>query len=318
MARCCGLPGKRGRETAGRWERWQSIPHHGRRSPFIVYLCENLGLKRDGKLFDQVFDVLCEEWGWESLDERERSQFFSGQEARPPPSGADRIVEPRRPTQADPRFYGPLDERLFGIEENTIQMLNYLSDQRRRIVSIEGIGGIGKTTLAEHAVRQWVQRGDAPERIVWTSAKQEYLVERGVRPLPGAKTQVNLDDLFDQILQKMGVENAHILDLNRKVHKVVEWSRDGDCLIVIDNLESIHDFENLAPLLMQIPAYFLITSREHVPSLSGITSFVLDELDVDSLALIGYVVEQKGVSGVSAPQIYANGRQPWPFTWRLA
>ncbi len=306
MAHCCGLTGKRGRETVGRWERGQSIPHHGRRSPFIAYLCKDLGLANDEQQFDRVFDLLCEEWGWEQLTDVERQRFFSSQASLPQPEEPGVAVKPQQLTQTDARFYMQPDELLFGIEKNTIQLLEYLSTQRRRIVSIEGIGGIGKTTLAEHTIRQWIQRGDAPAQIVWVSAKQDYLVEQGIRPLPGARAQINLDDLFSQVLDQLGAQSAHVPDLDHKVRQVAEWVKSSDYLIVIDNLESVQDFECLAPHLMRIPARFLLTSRQHLPVLSGITSLTLDELsEADSLTLITYVAGHRSVTGVSAPKVYA-------------
>ncbi|MFZ6028564.1 MAG: NB-ARC domain-containing protein [Chloroflexota bacterium] len=304
MAQRCGLPGKRGRETVGRWERGQSIPRLVRRSPFIRYLCEDLGLRSDREQFFRIFAMLCEEWDWEPLTQSESQRLFADWK-QPLAPGAERPPPPVRAIPLEARFSKPPDERLFGVEASTARVLAQLSAPGQRPVSIEGLGGIGKTTLAEHVIRQWLLRGDAPRGIVWVSARQEYLIERGIRLLPGGKTHLDLDDLFEQVLQKLGLPDGHLLALARKVSKTAEIVRGADCLIVLDNLESVQDFESLAPLLAQIPARFLITSRAHVPALAGMVSFSLDELSpADSLALIGYVAERKGLTAVPARRIY--------------
>lgn len=67
MARACGLPGSRAYESAGAWERGESVPRPSVRDAFLGYLAHTLDLAADRATLAAVWEVLVEEWGWEPL-----------------------------------------------------------------------------------------------------------------------------------------------------------------------------------------------------------------------------------------------------------
>lgn len=195
--------------------------------------------------------------------------------------------------------------KLFGVDKLSQQIGLALTDARKApIVSIQGIGGIGKTALADHVVRIIMGEGKRFSDVLWVSAKQEYLTETGI---VSTTTQMNLDLLFDDLGRQLELSEVARLPRQQKVQRLGQAIRANRYLVVIDNLETVRDFQIVVPHLerMTTSSRFLLTSREHVPSLTSVKRINLQELDEESsIALIRHTAESKEVVGVDEEEVY--------------
>lgn len=195
--------------------------------------------------------------------------------------------------------------KLFGVESQTEQVLAALAEpQKHQIVSIQGIGGIGKTALADHVARAVMRQSDAFSDVLWVSAKQEYLTDSGIL---STGTQMNLELLFDDLGRQLEQAEIARLPLKQKIEKLNRALSQEDYLVVIDNLETVRDFQKLVPILNKLtnPTKFMLTSREHLPSLTRVKLVSLQELDeISSLALIQHTAETKEVDGFNTRDVY--------------
>ncbi|GEM_PF-3110709 len=129
--------------------------------------------------------------------------------------------------------------------------------QRHRVVVLEGIGGIGKSTLARNVVEQIVRnKGKKYNAVVWISAKD---------------TDVNLDSALKTI--------AYVLDYHQyismldtvalKTTAIIEILQEKNVFFVFDNFETITDKE-LRKFIQIIPDNnrILVTTRHDVEKLS--------------------------------------------------
>ena len=199
----------------------------------------------------------------------------------------------------------PTYTRLFGVEPYVDVLLQSLQDQQtHQIISIQGIGGIGKSALADHVVRKMITEAPYLNGLVWISAKQEFLTEAGIVK---NKTQIRLESLFDDLGLKLGLTRVLRLPLIQKVDHIAALLRAEPYLVVIDNLETVQDFQGLVPWLEKLaaPTKFLLTSREHVPSLTTVVSVRLEELDENaSLQLIQHIAAEKRIDDFEPFQVY--------------
>ncbi|MCB0062835.1 MAG: AAA family ATPase [Caldilineaceae bacterium] len=180
------------------------------------------------------------------------------------------------------------DQQLFGVE-TAKQRIGTLLKQPGRpwLVALDGIGGIGKTTLATLLVHDLLER-DNFAKIAWVSAKQEEF-----SPTVGVTTtgQPALDEatLTTSLLEQLTAEPLLTASNNEKKQRLQHLLHEYPTLVIVDNLESIVDYQALVPYLRQLanPSKVLITSRYTLQSYSDIFCYSLTELEAnDALALL--------------------------------
>lgn len=161
-------------------------------------------------------------------------------------------------------FPGKTYHRLIGRSRELDQLLAALRDpERKPVVAIVGLGGIGKTTLAQEAMDHCWREGGF-DGIVWVSAKTERFIGEGTR-----KTEVS-DYSFEQLLADIGrqCERPDIAKLppDQQGAAIKQLLLTRRVLVGMDNLETLPDPEIFVDQVCQIlgRSKLLITSRHHL------------------------------------------------------
>lgn len=178
----------------------------------------------------------------------------------------------------------PSYESLVGIEEAETILKNalFLEDEQF-IISIDGIGGLGKTALADYLARQTIKTTRFDE-IAWVTAKHTHLSMLGRLQIESGRPALTLPLLIERLCNQFGLnENPNQTHLQRQ-RLLYRYIKERRCLIVVDNLETVADYQTLIPELTkwQNPSKFLLTSRIRLLSEPGIFSYSHKELNQQS------------------------------------
>ena len=134
------------------------------------------------------------------------------------------------PVDAEPPKPGPLVDwgdapegpSFYGRESELALLTDWLLEQHCRVVSILGMGGIGKSALAVTLMHRVADQFDA---VIW----------RSLRDAPPC------EPLLDELLRILAGEPLTIVldSLERRLTLLFEYLRTRRVLLVLDNLESV-------------------------------------------------------------------------------
>ncbi|MEM7028052.1 MAG: tetratricopeptide repeat protein [Chloroflexota bacterium] len=192
------------------------------------------------------------------------------------------------------------DQRLFGIE-TAKQILERVihSPDRPWLIAVDGIGGIGKTSLAHKLVQDLAQQMVSPSIFIdaaWISAKQTFFsTETGL--ISQEKPALDADTLTDHLLVQLLDETPLPATPQEKHLMLMRRLKESATLIVIDNLETVVDYQALMPFLRQLvnPSKVLLTTRHSLKAQTDVYCLSLNELqEIDALSLLRF---EAGLSG---------------------
>ena len=155
---------------------------------------------------------------------------------------------------------------LIGRDAETARLLDFLSFAHpAHCISIEGLGGIGKTTLALSIAYRFLQAPDAFKAIIFTSAKSSYLTTAGV--LPRLQADRNLRDIFRAIAHTLQCPDILLQAFDEQLAQIQAQLSRQSTLLVIDNLETVEDWQSILAFLYDLPmtVKVLLTSRQRTP-----------------------------------------------------
>lgn len=171
------------------------------------------------------------------------------------------------------------------------------------LVGIWGMGGIGKTSLADALARRLLLEGHV-DRIVWVSAKQEQLMGGGTRKTILGAPHLDLSTLKDLLVAK-------VLNRNRAEWTVPDFEQMDDLfarmreyafLVVLDNLETVPNVLELLPFLRTLanPTKIVLTSRVRLQDEDDIFEYALPPLTLQECHAL--LVQEGHIRHISALQ----------------
>ncbi len=188
--------------------------------------------------------------------------------------------------------------RLFGVEKFQQTAARLLTQEDGpRFVSLEGIGGIGKTVLARTVAVHLAEHADL-EDILWISARQEWVTADGrletvVAPVHSA------EDMIARLTVQLGQNHLAGLSAEEKLERLQPLLNNVPYLVVLDNLETLAELETLLPALYPLAgkSRFLLTSRHTLRHFPYVHVVPLAELSFrDSRALLESELNRRGFS----------------------
>lgn len=228
-----------------------------------------------------------------------------------------------------PKIYhnlpSPDYEEFVGREQELAGIYRLLAPTSRHfLITIDGIGGIGKSALALEVAHNCLQRADdLPianrfEAIIWTSAKQNVLTAEGIAKR--AQSLRTLEDIYTTIsitLEREDITRARPEEQSELVRRALARQRT---LLFVDNLETIDDEAVLSFLReLPVPTKAIVTTRHRIDIAYPVR---LEEMPwKDALKLIRQECQRKGVALTSEQtrKLYQRtGGVPLALVWSIA
>jgi hypothetical protein len=200
-------------------------------------------------------------------------------------------------SRLEARLKAPTYSRLFG-RDALMEKVNaqLLASENPWLVALVGIGGIGKTSLADKIVRQIIPTLRF-EEIYWLDVTPGTL--SGRFQSPQATFQALLSDLLLQLYPHTTIPAATD---EQRLTAVRRSLKERPTLIVVDNLETASDMALLMNSLFDLanPSKFLLTTRVQISRQANVLPITVDELPLaDASVFIRYHAQETGIEAVA-------------------
>jgi DNA polymerase III delta prime subunit len=203
-----------------------------------------------------------------------------------------------RAQKVEARLEPPTYSRLFGVDEKTAEVRALLETRAEPwLIALEGLGGIGKTTLADALARQLACETHFQE-IGWVSARQRLFRLSGDVESLAHRPDLTLDELVERLVDQFDLKEMRRWSVPDKLAGVRDLLKSQLCLVIVDNLETVSNYGALVSQLRGLagPSKFLITTRYSLHDASGVYVMTLRQLSrQDTLALIRHEAETRGL-----------------------
>lgn len=148
-----------------------------------------------------------------------------------------------------------IEDDFVGMDDNIERLVSLvITDHYSGVVSVWGMGGLGKTTLAKKVYNHTLVRHTF-EIFVWVCITQH------------CQTRNVLQHIWKQIFPGKGGEEINSMGDNELVLQLYEIQQEKKCLIVLDDIWKIEDWECLRPAFpigkrnVALGSKLLITTR---------------------------------------------------------
>jgi tetratricopeptide (TPR) repeat protein len=195
---------------------------------------------------------------------------------------------------------------------------------RHFLVTLDGIGGVGKSALALELAYSYRDSSSilSPEErfeaIVWVSAKRTLLTASGIQQRQ--QTFTTLTDLYREIAIVLEVPSIMQVDPEQRRALVEHTLASKRTLLIVDNLETVDDEEVLTFLReLPDPTKAIVTTRHRIDIAYAIRLTGMPH--TDALALIELEAQHKNVElpADAAEDLYRRtGGIPLAIVWSIA
>jgi hypothetical protein len=193
---------------------------------------------------------------------------------------------------------------LVGLDEQINQLTALLKEPCGPwLLSIEGIGGIGKTTLAA-AVMRTLAAEMVYEEFGWVSAQLvgvDLCGDVRPRPRPVLTVEALVAALAAQLLPAS--EECSFVPLEQQLVQLRRRLAQVPHLIIVDNFETVLDPQHILPTLHSLanPSKFILTSRRRLIAEPNVHLHAVPELSAEhALTLLRHLAHEQELPALGA------------------
>lgn len=214
--------------------------------------------------------------------------------------GMETAAQAQMIAEFEARLDAPTYFDLIGVDAHLSQLGEALtSADSPLLLAIEGIGGAGKTALADALIRRLI-RDTTAYAFAWVTARQDGGLGSGFQP--ASASELSTDDILLSLVDQLwGDRPGKPSSPGESLH-ALEYKLKTPHIVVIDNLETIADIEKLLPTLRRLanPSKFLLTSRRSLYAETDVYHYPLPPLSLeDAIRLVRREAEKENLAEIA-------------------
>ena len=216
--------------------------------------------------------------------------------------GQELALRQQQARRIEARLEPPTYSQLFGVSESMAEVRVLLEVAAPPwVVALTGLGGVGKTSLAD-ALARTLAWGSHFHEVGWLSARRRLFHLNGEIEMRPDQAELTLAELVDRLIDQFELAGLRHQSDAKKLTGLTDFLKSHPCLIVIDNLEAVASYHILVRQLQNLiePSKFLLTSRYFIHDISGLYNLTVKPLArEDTLPLIRHEAETRGLTGLA-------------------